>query len=97
MEVQTIVYEMPVPKEGKEVVDLIDAILEKVMAKAPWSSYTDLLDELMVAIDGVQHIGAEIKGEYRDELTGYLVHKVMSRLVPAEDASEAPAAPEAEQ
>lgn len=72
---------MQIPKEGKEVVDLVDAILEKVMAKAEMSEYASLLSSLMTAVDGVGSIADEIKGDGKDELAAYLVHKVLGRLI----------------
>ncbi len=85
---ETIKYEMDVPKELKDIVDLLDGILEKVMAKAEMAEYTQLLGDLMTAIDGIEGVGEEIKSQYRDEAVGYLVHKLMGRLLPAESATE---------
>ena len=82
MEVPTVDYTMKLPKDAKEVVDLVDAILEKAMAKKPASEYTELLDELMVAADGFQNVGPGLKGQLRDELAGYLVKTLMARLAP---------------
>lgn len=72
---------MEVPKEGKEVVDLLDAILEKVMAKAELAEYAALFGQASVAVDGISGITEEIKSNNRDELAGYMVHKLMSRLL----------------
>ena len=83
---ETVVYEMKVPKEGKEVVDLLDGVLAHVVAKKGFAELADLVDELMVAVDGVGGISEELKSEHRDELAGYLVHKLMGTLLPAEKA-----------
>ena len=88
MKVETVKVEMDVPKEGKEVVDCLDAVLEKVLAKAPVTSYLELIDDLSKAADGAQKLAAEAQSEYRDELSGYLVQKLMARLVPAKPAAE---------
>lgn len=91
---QTVDYILKVPKEMKEVIDLIDGIAGKLVAKAELASYTDLLDEAMVAIEGIQHVGEEVKSEYRDEIAAYLVHKLMATLMPVEvivDPAPAPA------
>ena len=77
-------YELSIPKESKEVVDLVDAILEKVMAKAPIAEFSALIGDLMKAVDGVGSVDDELKSEGRDEIAAYLVHKVMARLVPVE-------------
>ena len=73
---------MKVPKESKDVVDLIDGILEKALAKAEFADYSELLGKLMSALDGVQGVAPELASQYRDELAGYLVQKVMARLAP---------------
>ena len=81
MSIEYVDINLSVPKEGKEVVDLVDAILEKVMAKAPMADYTTLLGDLMTAVDGVGNIKEEIKSDGKDELAAYLVHKVLGRLL----------------
>ncbi len=82
LEVETVTVEMQVPKESKEVVDLVDGILEKALAKSDLNGFSELLGKLMSALDGVQKVPAEILSQNRDELAGYLVQKVMSRLAP---------------
>lgn len=78
---EVVKYEMDVPKEGKEVVDLLDKILEKVLAKAPLAEYAVLFGDASVAVDGIAGIKDEIKSSNRDELAGYMVHKLMGRLL----------------
>lgn len=85
---ETVKYEMEVPKELKDVVDLVDGILEKVMAKAPMAEYATLLGDLMKAVDGVEGIAEEMKSQYRDEAAGYLVHKLLGRLMPVSEVSK---------
>ena len=89
MSVETVAVELSVPKEMKDVVDLADAVLEKVLSKAEASSYLDLVDDLAKAGDGVGQLSEEAKSEHRSDLVAYLVHKLLDRLVPG-----APAAPE---
>jgi len=79
---ETVNVTLVVGKESKEVVDLIDAILEKVMAKAKIADYVELFDELTLAINGVQNVSEEMKDETRSNLAGYLVAKLMNRLAP---------------
>lgn len=79
---ETVSYEMQVPKELKEVVDLLDAIVEKIQSGADFQEYTTLLPKLVAAVDGVQHVTQELQGQYRDEAAGYLVHKLLGRLAP---------------
>lgn len=71
-----------VPKDFKEVVDLVDAILVKVKSKASMASYIGLLDELSKAAEGIDNVDDAVMGEYRDECTGYLVRTLMLRLAP---------------
>lgn len=78
----TIDYTMKVPKELKEVVDLLNGILENVMAKKSIQEYTNLIDELMVAVDGIGGVSEEMKSQFRDEAAGYLLHKLMGTLLP---------------
>lgn len=73
---------MSIPKEAKELVDLLDAVLVKVMAKAPVVEYAELFSKLSAAVDGVSLISSEMKSEGRDELAGYLVHKLLGTLAP---------------
>jgi len=80
---QTVDYTMKVPKEMKEIIDLMDSILEKVMSKAPMAEYSTLIGEAMLAADGVTGVIEEAKSQYRDEAAGYMVHKLMGRLLPS--------------
>lgn len=81
---ETIDVILEVPKEGKEIVDALDALLENILSKAPISSYANLFDEIYAAGDGVQKVTNEIQSQYRDELAGYMVQKLMARLLPVE-------------
>lgn len=89
MSVQTVDYTMKVPKEGKEVVDLLAGVVGKLKAKASIADYQDLLDELMLAIEGIGGVSEEVKSQYRDELAGYLTHRLMGELLPVEEAQSA--------
>jgi len=86
MSVQTVSYNMEVPKELKDVVDLLDAILENVMAGKSASAYANVLDELMEAVNGISGVAEEAKSQFRDEAAGYLVHKLLGRLLPVKPA-----------
>lgn len=85
MSVQIVKYEMDVPKEFKDVVDLMDGLLEKVMAKEKLTSFIELYDELKEAVDNIGGIKEEAKSQFRDEAVAYLVHKMMSRLMPVKE------------
>lgn len=81
--VEKINVNMEVPKEGKELVDFLDKVLEKVMGKAPIAEYAELLAAVMPAVDGIAKLGEEMKSDGKDELAAYLVHKLLGRLLPA--------------
>ena len=84
MSVNVIKYEMLVPKESKEIVDLVDSILEKVLKK-DWAALIGDVGKASAAVDGFDKVKEELSSEYRDELAGYLVHKMMGRLLPKKD------------
>lgn len=95
MELQKV--EMQVPKDFVEVVDLVDAIIEKVQAKASMAEYLGLIEKLSAAADGIGNVKKAVSGQYRDECSAYLVKKLMERLAPGTDEAPATdAAPEAE-
>lgn len=72
---------LDVPKEAKEVIDFIDKVLEKLLTKAPLESYAELFITILPAIDGIGQVKEELKGDGKDELVAYLVHKIMGRLL----------------
>ena len=74
-----IKYEMEIPKESKEVIDLLDALLEQLLSEE--KDYAKVLPALMSALDGMAGIKDEVKASYKDELAAYLVHKVLGRLL----------------
>ena len=83
---------MSVPKEGKELIDLLDSVLEKVMNKEPLANYATLFGEVSQAVDGIGSLKEELKSQGRDELAGYLVQTLLGRLLSPEE--EAPAEPQ---
>ena len=85
---EVVKVEMDVPKEAKEVIDFLGAVLDKVMSKAELSEYSTLLSQVLPAIDGVGKIGDEIKSNGRDEISAYLVKVVMEKLLPGEEVAE---------
>jgi len=83
--VTVIDYILKVPKEGKEVGDLIGKLVSKLRMKAPIAEYSELLKDLIAAIDGAQHIGAELRSQYRNELGTYVSYQVVENLLPDSD------------
>ena len=91
MTVQTVSYTMEVPKEIKDVIDLLDKVMAKSVAGDSVLSYATLLDDLKDAALGASKIKEEAKSQYRDEAAGYMVHKLLGTLLPVKP--ESPAAP----
>lgn len=81
IKIELVKYEMMVPKEGKEVVDLLDALIEKLQAKEDLSKFSELMNKVYVALDGISFLSVEAKSKFKDELAGYMVHKLMGRLL----------------
>lgn len=82
---ETVPYTMEIPKEIKEVIDFVDQLLAKIIAKDSLTSYTELLTAAYTAFEGITDVGEEVKSEYRDEAAGYLVHKILGTLLPVKD------------
>jgi len=76
---ELVKYELELPKESKEVIDLLAALVEVLRSED--RNYGAILPKLMVALDGVGKIGEELKGNYKDELAAYLLHKVGGPLL----------------
>ena len=90
---ELVKIELEVPKESKEVIDLLEAVGAKIKAKAPLAEYAELLDELYVAIEGAQKLGAEVSSAQRSDAAALLVKKLLDLALPV---VEAPALPVAE-
>lgn len=84
MEIEKV--SMDVPKDFKEVVDLVDSIIEKVQKKTDFSEYMELIGKLTAAASGIQNVGPALKGQYRDECAAYLVKVLMERLAPGDES-----------
>ena len=80
MAVVTVPYQMDVPKEGKEIVDSVAAIVEHFKAGKSLADAAVLLPGVMQAVDGYDKLGEEAGSKYADEMAGYLVHKVIGAL-----------------
>lgn len=82
MSVEKIEYTMELPKETKEIADAVILITQHFMEKKPIAEITALIPSVIAAVDGFDKVDDELKSEYRDELAGYLVHKLMHVLLP---------------
>lgn len=82
---ETVNVELPVNRDFKEVVDLIDAIIEKVKTKAPIAEYAELIGKVTVAADGFKNVMEAVKTNNRDECVAYLIRTLMQRLMPVNE------------
>ena len=74
--------EMDVPKESKEVVDLMAALVKDLKAKKSIAEIgTDIFPKLLVAVEGITAIGEEVASDGKDEMAGYLVQQLMAELL----------------
>lgn len=72
---------LSVPKESKEVVDLIAFLIKELKAKKGLAEIAaNTLPKLMVAVEGFSAIGEEVASDGQDEMAGYLVQQVMQEL-----------------
>lgn len=78
--VVTVPVTLNVPKETKEVIDLLAAIAENVIAKKPVAEWVNIIDEAMAALTGVDQVAAEVKSEHKGALIAYLVEQVGKKL-----------------
>ena len=79
---------LKVPKESKEVIDLLAGVAVKIKEGADVQDYLSLIGELSSALDGIDKVPAEAKSEGRTEIVAYMVHKMMPILVPVNEAGE---------
>lgn len=64
---------MDVPKEAKEVVDAMSAVIAHFVAKKSLAEAAALLPALLKAAEGVGNVAAEVKSQYKEELSSYLL------------------------
>ena len=87
MTIQTIKVELNVPKESKEIVDFMaDVVADIKEKKSVTQITTENLMPLFDAIKGFDELDDEAKSEYRDDLAGYLVQRMMEVLMPVKPA-----------
>jgi len=78
---EKVIVQMEVPKESKEVVDFLAALVTEFKMKKPIGEIAaSTLPKLMTAVEGFNALGEEVKSDGQDEIAGYLVQQVMSAL-----------------
>lgn len=73
---ELVKHEIQVPKESKEVIDLLSAIADHVIAKKPFAELANLIDEAYIALQGVDQVPAEVKSASKGAIIAYLVEKI---------------------
>jgi len=71
---------LQVPKESKEVIDALIAVLGHFKAKKPLAEAAALLPAVMIAVDGVDKLADEVKSDGLDEIAGYATCKIIEAL-----------------
>lgn len=76
-----IPVQLNVPKESKEVIDALTALVADLKAKKSLVEIsTDMLPKLLIAVEGYDQLGAELKSDGRDDLAGYAVTQILGAL-----------------
>lgn len=76
--IETVSVTLAVPKESKEVADVIVAIAKLVLKKAEFSEYATLIGDASKAVAGYEKIKDEVKSEHKGDLAGYVTKEVVS-------------------
>lgn len=73
---ELIQHSIEVPKETKEAIDLVAALIGHFKEGKSLAELTGLLDEFMTAVNGAADIDDEVKSEHKEAILAYLVHQV---------------------
>lgn len=73
-------YELEVPKESKEIIDLLVVIFDKAKDGFEVSEFTEITESLIEGIQGLDKLSMEIKSKHKDDLIAYLIKQIGSRL-----------------
>lgn len=76
-----IKVELNVPKESKEVIDLLAKLFDEARDGLGVDDISKVLPELLAALDGLDQVDEEIKGKDRGAILAYLVNEVGERLL----------------
>lgn len=81
MPVNTVPVQLNVPKESKEVVDALKALVAEIKAKKPIGEIVaSALPKVITAVDGFDQVDDEIKSENKSDLIAYLSKEISSAL-----------------
>lgn len=85
---ETVTVTKEVPKDAKEVVDVIVKIADHFLQKKPWAELMTQLPAVMAAVDGWENVVDSVKGQKLGETVGYLTGEIVELF---EKEDEAPA------
>lgn len=74
---ELVKVELAVPKDSKEVLDLLVGLAKLVKGKADAAEYLKLIPELQKAYEGYEAIPAEVKSEHKGDLAGYFAKSAL--------------------
>ncbi len=74
---ETVAVTKEVPKDAKEVIDVITQVARHFMQKKPFAELMLALPAAMGAVDGWENAVAAVKGKGLGETAGYLVGEVV--------------------
>lgn len=77
---ELVSVELNVPKESKEVIDLLGQLFDQAKDGLDVGDISKLLPAFMMAVEGVAQIPAEAKGGNKDDLIAYLVKVIGSKF-----------------
>ena len=77
---ELIKHELNVPKETKEVIDLLEQIYVQVQDGVQITDLAEIFDELSVAVKGIDQVDDEMKSANRADALAYLALKIGSKF-----------------
>lgn len=77
---EVVKVELNVPKESKEVIDLIAKIFDQAKDGLDVNDISAILPEFMAAVQGIENLDDEIKGQNKGAILAYLMGEIGERL-----------------
>lgn len=78
---ETVEVGLMVPKESKDVIDLVVAIIQQVKDGVQAEDVLAIVDELAEAFAGIQAVPEEVKSEYLGDLIAFAGKSVVDALI----------------
>lgn len=77
---ELIKQELNIPKESKEVIDFLDQVYEQAQDGVQLDDITELMEDLLKAIQGADKLEAEVKSANKADVLAYLIYKIGNRI-----------------